>query len=211
VKRQATGRGPQLAGRVDFARVWVAGLWLLTVVALAAVGVEDRSRWPYLTPVEVVLAFLVVCALRGVTIRSIRDGVRVQPVQAAAGLFAAVALGAALAAVPRVARATSASLRGPTYPLALADLEPLGAEGSVEALAAASRLIPAGDIFTVVYGDQYPVPLLFQFWLMPQRTFIWSVRGAAWVILYNEPLPAGLRVRRKILIAPGVYAVEARQ
>jgi len=208
VEPQATGRASHPPAPHGFQRIWIGGLLLCAVVALTSVGLEASSSWPYLTPLGAMLGSLVVLLLRGVPIRSLGAGVRPWSVQAAAALAVAVALLAALAGVPGVVRSGYRSLTGPSYPLARADLVPLSGYASIAALAAAARLIPAGETFSVVYGNQYPIPLLFQFWLMPTRAFTWDTTAASWVIVYDEPLPAGLRFHRKVALAPGVYAVE---
>jgi len=205
---RAARAAPRLGLRAVLERSLPLGAWLLASTVLVAACTREHALTPYLAPCEVGATCALALRLTGTRLRSLADGLAPRSLEAAGAAAVGVALVAALAGLPAVLRSAYDGLQTPAHGLAQADLDPLGSEVSTAALAAAARVIPAGDSFSVVYGDQYPVPLVFQFWLMPERTFSWGLTGVQWVIVYNEPVPRGLRVRKTVRLAADVYALE---
>jgi hypothetical protein len=193
--------------RVGFTQLFAAGAWTLLSLLLAALALDEPALAPTLTLVWVALACAAVLRLTGARIGALAGLVKAPTLQGAGAVIVAVALAGALVRVPGVLASVDSALTGTSYSLAQADLEPLSEYGSTEALAAAARLIPLDATYAVVAGDQYRVPYMFELWLLP-RTLSWNPHDASWVIVYEQPLPAGLDVVKRLRLAPDVVALE---
>ena len=120
-----------------------------------------------------------------------------------------VSLIAVIMRTPGVVTAAYHGLRAAQYSRARADIEPLALYGSVDAVAAAARTIPAGATYSVVgvASDKYDVQAMYRFWLAP-RPFTSEYQHAQWVIVNGEPIPSDLPHGRRVPLAPGIYALE---
>jgi hypothetical protein len=135
---------------------------------------------------------------------------------AVAVLLAAAALGAALDRVPALVRAAEASLDRPGESLAVSDMNPLKFFVSLDALQNARAAIPNGALYTVIVGNDPPLPgddaiaiqPTIQFWLLPRR-YTPQLRAARWVILYDRPVSTvRIRARKVIPLADNVNLLE---
>jgi hypothetical protein len=140
----------------------------------------------------------------------VRAGRRL-PLLGAAAVVVALALLAAAANAPGVVRLAydSVTARGlsPTW----RELAPFNYETSSEMLAA-TRAIPPGATYTIVFGNAPPFPAsaqggvisAFQYWLLPRR-YDYDLRSAQWVIGYHHASETiGVRYRKEIPLGPYV-------
>jgi hypothetical protein len=188
-------------------RLLAAGAALAVLLGLGGLAADERATRPYLT----LLAVAAGCALalrgRAVKLRVLPAALRREPAAGAACvLLAVVALALAVARLPQIIADGASGIARARPSLAQADIEPMSHYGSTAALAAALRVIPADASYSVLAGDQYPVPYMFKFWLAPRR-FGWSIAAGSWVIVYQTPVPAALRARRALPLAAGVEAL----
>jgi hypothetical protein len=194
--------------RIDFERVLLLGLLLAVFVALASVAAVETAWSPAVAVVGVAAACAVAARDCRIGIRTIASGLRPRSwLAAVVGVVVGVSLVAAVLRLPGVVTSAYESLTGPSYPLSQADIEPLSYYGSVQAVAAAARTIPVDATYSVIGGDKYEIWGMFEFWLAP-RVFTPNYLAAPWVIVYERPPPAGLGHRKKVRLAPDVYALE---
>lgn len=179
----------------------------MALLGLGGLAAAERPTRPYLTLLAVAAACALALRRRGVRLRLLSAALRREPAAGATCLLlAVVALALAVARLPQIVADAASGIAQARPTLAQADIEPMSHYGSIAALAAAVRVIPADASYTVLAGDQYPVPYMFKFWLAP-RTFTWSRAPGTWVIVYQTPIPAVLRARRALPLAPGVEAL----
>jgi hypothetical protein len=199
---------PVRSTRIDFERLFLIGLLLALVVVLASVAAVETAWSPAVALVGVVAVCAVAARDRGVGVRAIATGLFPRSWSAAVvGAVVGVSLVAAVLRLPGVITSGYESLTGPSYSLSQADIEPLGAFGSVPAVAAAARTIPVDATYSVIGGDKFNVWQMFEFWLAP-RVFTPDYLAAPWVIVYGLPPPARLPHGKKFPLAPGIYALE---
>lgn len=193
---------------MTFERFVVVGAWLAAGVLLAAMCLAEPSWSPYLTLLGVVVTCAVVArhqrqSLGSITVASVPRTWFAGVV----GLVVGASLIAAVMRVPGILSAGYKRLSAPTYSLSAADIEPLGISGSVDAIAAAARTIPVTSSYSVVGApDKYDTWAIYRFWLAPRR-FTPDYRASAWVVVYG-PVPRGLKVDRRMRLAPGIDALE---
>jgi hypothetical protein len=209
VRQQGTGRAFGFGGRGAFGALLGIGLSLVVGVAFVALFLRERSWAAFLAVLAVASVCLVVMRFRGITIGSLAESVGPRTWLRSVGVIVVgVALVASVMRVAGVVRADYDELVGPTYSLRLADVEPLARDYvSPAAVLAAARVIPVSASYTVVPSNE-KLPYLFRFWLRP-RPFTWLVTDAEWVIIYGVPAPPGLRYRKKVVLGPNIYALEA--
>jgi hypothetical protein len=197
--------------RIDFERMLLIGLLLALVVILASVAAVESAWSPAVAVLGVVMSCAVAARYRKIGFGAIAAALRPRNwVAALIGVVIGVSLVAAVLRLPGVITSADDSLSRPSYPLSLADIEPLSSIGSVQAVAAAARTIPVDATYSVIGGDKYDVWGMFEFWLAP-RVFTPDYLAAPWVIVYERPPPAGLRHGKRFSLAPNVYAIEVAQ
>ena len=106
---------------------------------------------------------------------------------------------------PDVVAYGSHGLRRAPSSLREADIAPLGATAPIGVFAAAAKTIPRDATFAVIGGGNDVLAAL-RLWLTPR--ILANYQDANWVILYGASVPADLRFRAKVRLAPAVYALE---
>jgi hypothetical protein len=202
-----TARASVSPARGAFARLLAFGTLALVDLVLGGIASQEPGAAPALTLAAVAVDCALLLRLAGADGRALVRGLDPRSLPGLGALVVTIALAGAVVRLPAVLHDLRHSLDGPSYSLAQADLAPLAAWGSAPALAAAKRVIPPGATYTVVAGTNFKVPYLFEMWLMP-RVFSWNVSGSSWLIDYQAPLPHGLAVRRRVTLAPDIYAIE---
>lgn len=187
--------------------LFVSGLWLVAIVALARLGMSERSWAPYLTVVGVVLSAVVSLRLAHVTLESLTTGTRLRSFATLAGVVVAVTLGAALVRLPAALKAGYDGLVAPDETLAQADVDPLNNMALSSSLVAAAKVIPRNATYAVLSTTYHKPPWVFNLWLMP-RIQVPVNTGARWLIVYVSPIPPGLRYVRRFVVVPGIDVLE---
>jgi hypothetical protein len=193
--------------RAPLEGAFFVGMWLVGVVALAALSRSEPSWSPFLCVAGALATCALVARYRRASIVGLTDALRPRSwATGVVGVAVAASLVVTVMRLPGVLTSAYDRLAGATASLGSADVAPLATFEPLGPILAAARTIPPGATFAVDYGDHYPAVWPFIFWLAP-RVYT-SVDAAAWVIVYGEPIPTGLRFRRKVRLGSHVYALE---
>jgi hypothetical protein len=132
-----------------------------------------------------------------------------------AAVVVVVQLWAATANLRQFARIGWDNARAPNPLVRDADLDPLAAFASTQALLRAGQTIPRDASYAIVVGkpvtDPGELKAAFRFWLEP-RPYVADPAKADWVIAYRiSSESTGVQYSREVGLAPDVNAVEVKR